>query len=304
MARLATPTAETETTLALIADPHVGVRSEGTSKIFQHTERNLRNAVEDINARDVDVALSVGDLTKDGEDYNYDAVEEILADLEAPFYAVPGNHDVPKAGDRHETMPVTEFADRYSPSGAFPFQLEVDDVDLVGVNTAGSREYLYDSHEGGLGPDADAVRETLAAADDPVVVSHYNLPAMFDQLRAHRDHVEHTMGIPPVTRDGETYVETLADGDTSLLFTGHLHVPATAEQGGVREAMVPTTCSYPQAYLTATVGPDGTTVRFHPVAGREGIRHGYAVRSKDSTTSRGLTAIAADRLARFPLVEE
>jgi len=81
-------------------------------------------------------------------------------------------------------------------------------------------------------------------------------------------------------------------------------MPATAEQGGVREAMVPTTCSYPQAYLTATVGPDGTTVRFHPVAGREGIRHGYAVRSKDSTTSRGLTAIAADRLARFPLAEE
>jgi hypothetical protein len=68
--------------------------------------------------------------------------------------------------------------------------------------------------------------------------------------------------------------------------------------------MVPTTCSFPQGYVTLTVGPDGTIVRFYPVAGRAGMRRGYAERSTDSTTARGLTAMAADRLARFPLVDE
>jgi len=305
MARLAAPTAPTETTLALVADPHVGVRSEGTSKIFQHTERHFRNALADADARGVDAVLSVGDITKDGEPWNYDAVDAAVADLDVPFYSVPGNHDVPKARDGHDTMPVAAYADRYAPGGEYPFHVEIGGVDVVGLNTAGDAGYLYDSHDGGI-PEGrrDAVRAAIGAADDPVVLSHYNLPTMFDQLRAHRDAVEHAMPLPPETRDPEAFVETLAAGDPAVVFTGHLHMPATAEQGGVRELMVPTTCSYPQAYLTATVGPDGTTVRFHAVAGREGVRHAYAVRTADSITSRGLTAIAADRLARFPLVEE
>ncbi|PSP64264.1 metallophosphoesterase [Halobacteriales archaeon QH_8_67_27] len=305
MARLAEPTAATETTLAAVADPHVGVRSEGTSKLFGRTEQHFRNAVDDIRERDIDVVCSAGDLTKDGEPYNYDVVNRILDDLDVPFYAVPGNHDVPKSRDEHNTMPVAEFASRYAPGSSYPFSASVGDVDIVGFNTAGTADWLFESHDGQFDPaKSDAIRETLAAADDPVVLSHYNLPAMFDQLRAHRDAVEPEMGIPPITRRGEAYAETLAEGDTSLLLTGHLHMPATATQAGVREVMVPTTCSFPQAYLTVTVGADGTTVRFHPVAGRDGMRHAFDERSTNSATSRGLTAMAADRLARFPLVDE
>ena len=47
MARLAEPTAATETTLAVVADPHVGKRSEGTSKLFDRTETHFRNALAD-----------------------------------------------------------------------------------------------------------------------------------------------------------------------------------------------------------------------------------------------------------------
>ena len=305
MARLAEPTAATETTLAVVADPHVGVRSEGTSKLFGRTEQHFRNAVDDICERDVDAVCSAGDLTKDGEPYNYDVVDRILNDLDVPFYAVPGNHDVPKSRDEHDTMPVAEFASRYSPDGSYPFSASVGDVDIVGFNTAGTADWLFESHDGQLDPaKSDAIRETLAAADNPIVLAHHNLPAMYNQLRAHRDAVEPEMGIPPITRRGEAYAETLAEGDTSLLLTGHLHMPATATQAGVREVMVPTTCSFPQAYLTVTVDADGTTVRFHPVAGRDGMRHAFDERSTNSATSRGLTAMAADRLARFPLVDE
>lgn len=305
MARLAAPTAPTETTLAVVADPHVATRAEGTSKLFEHTETHFRNAVADIAAREVDAALSVGDLTKDGEPWNYDAVADTLDGLDVPFYAVPGNHDVPKEGDEHDTPPVAEFADQYAPGGSYPFTASVGGVDLVGLNTAGTADFLFDSHDGAIDPDRiEAVRDALATADDPVVLSHFNLPAMAEQLRAHRDAVEPEMYIPPVTRDSDRFVETLADGGTSLLLTGHLHMPATAVEGGVREVMVPTTCSFPQGYVTLTVGPDGTIVRFYPVAGRAGMRRGYAERSTDSTTARGLTAMAADRLARFPLVDE
>ncbi|ESS12184.1 MAG: putative phosphohydrolase [uncultured archaeon A07HR60] len=305
MARLERPTAETETQLAVIADPHVGVRSEGGSKLFHLTETHLSNAVADINARNVDTVLSVGDLTKDGEPWNFDAVDGILEELDAPFYAIPGNHDVPKVSDRHETPSADAFANRYTPDGGYPFYHRVGDVDIVGLNTAGTAEYLTDTHQGGIATTArPAAREAVENADDPVVLSHFNLPATFDRLRAHRDDVAPDMAIPPTTRDGPAVRDLLASGDPGVVFTGHLHMPGTVLDGSVREVMVPTTCSYPQAYCTATIGPGGTTVRFHQVAATTGLRHAYATRSRSSTTSSELTAMAAERLARFPLVEE
>lgn len=305
VATLAEPTAADTTRLAVIADPHVATRSEGTSKLFDLTERHLRNAVADIRTRDVDAVLSVGDLTKDGEPWNFDAVDEILADLEAPFHAVPGNHDVPKAGDEHEPVPVSDFAARYSPAGRFPFSTSVGDVDIVGINTAGSARYLHDTHDGALNPDQlSDIASAFENTESPIVVTHHNLPAMYEQFRAHRDAVEPEMGIPPVTRDGDVFVETLGAADPSVLLTGHLHMPSTAMQGGVREVMVPTTCSFPQSYLTLTVGQEGTVVRLHPVASQDGIRAAYSVRSTDSIGSRGQTAMASERLAMLPFVDE
>ncbi len=304
LASLDRPTTETPTKLAVIADPHVATRAEGTSKLFDVTEQHFRNALADATARGVDAVLSVGDLTKDGEPWNVDAVDAAVADLDVPFYAIPGNHDVPKSSDEHETMPTTEFADRYAPDGEFPFLTTVAGVDVVGLNTAGTREFLFDTHDGALDPaNDDALRAVADRATDPVVLSHHNLPAMFDQLRAHRDAVEPEMGIPPVTRDGEGFVDQLTNIDPAMLLTGHLHMPATATQGGVRELMVPTSCSFPQAYLLLTVGPGGTNVRFQPVATRTGLRDAFAIRANESVTSRGLTAIASDRLASFPLVD-
>lgn len=305
VATLAEPTADDLTRLAVIADPHIATRSEGTSKLFDLTERHLRNAIADVRERDVDAVLSVGDLTKDGEQWNFDAVDDLLDDLNVPFYAVPGNHDVPKAGDEHEPVPVSEFAGRYSPEAGFPFSTSVGDVDIVGINSAGTAEFLYDTHDGALDP--GRLSDITAAFEDtenPIVLTHHNLPAMYEQFRAHRDSVEPEMGIPPVTRDGDVFVETLAAGDPSLLLTGHLHMPSTATQGGVREMMVPTTCSFPQSYLTLTIGREGTVVRLHPVASHGEVRTAYSVRSTDSIGSRGQTAMASERLAMLPFVDE
>ncbi len=304
MATLERPTAETETTLAIVADPHVAVRSEGSSKLFHLTESHLRNTVADINHRNVDAVFSVGDLTKDGESWNFEAVDAVLAELDAPFHAVPGNHDVSKTRDNHQTPPIDAFAERYAPASGFPFHIQVGDVDVVGLNTAGTESFLTDTHQGGIATAArPAAREAVETADDPIVLSHFNLPATFDQLRAHRDDVAPDMGIPPTTRDGAAIRDLLASGDPAVVFTGHLHMPGTVSDGTVREVMMPTTCSFPQAYCTATVGLNGTTVRFHPVASAAGLRTGFTIRSQSSTTSGELAAIAANRLARFPLVE-
>jgi 3',5'-cyclic AMP phosphodiesterase CpdA len=304
MARLERPRSESRTRLAVVADPHLATRETGTSKLFEHTERHLRNAFADIGARGVDQVVSVGDVTKDGEPWNYERFDELLADLDAPFLSVPGNHDVPKAGDEHETIPVTEYAERYAPE-QYPFVHRVGGVDLVCLNSSGTEETLYDSHDGLVTEDDVAwLRETLPGLETPVVVTHFNLPATSAQLRGHRDAVEREMAIPPVLRDPEPFVDALATNDVPLMFAGHLHMPTTAVQRGVREVMVPTTCSFPQAYLLVDVGPRGTEVRMVPVADHGGIRYGHAARWNGSVTSRGLTAMAAVRCAQFPLVDE
>ncbi|WP_313691609.1 metallophosphoesterase family protein [Halorarum halobium] len=302
LARLDAPAGE-HTRFAVLADAHVSTREEGTSKLFDHTLAHLEAAVADINERDVDVVLSPGDLTKDGEPWNYDAVDGALDALEAPFFAVPGNHDVPKAGDEHDTPPVSRFAERYGP-GRLPFHVEVGGLDVVGVNSAGTADRLFERHEGRVDEETNAwLAETLADADTPVVLSHHNLPPVDDQIAAHRE-IEPEMVEIPGMLDADPFAEALAAGGTDLLLTGHYHLPATGRYDGVREIATPATCSFPQSYLLCETTPAGTEIRLVPVADEVGLETGHHGRAGDSATSRGLTAIAAARLASFPLVSE
>jgi predicted phosphodiesterase len=303
VARLARPTAE-HTRLAVVADPHVAVRAEGTSKLFERTQAHFAAALDDIAERGVDAVLSPGDLTKDGEPWNYEAVDDALATLDAPFYAVPGNHDVPKNGDGHDAPPLARFADEYGP-GELPYRVEVGGVDVLGLNSAGAVDRLTDTHDGRVD---EAQREWLAAeldaAETPVALVHHNFPPVTGQLSAHREAVEPEMAEIPGLRDADPLAATLADGGAALALTGHYHLPATGVHRGVREVATPTTCSFPQSYLLVDVTPEGTTIRLVPVADETGLETAHARRVGDSTTARALTSIAAARVASFPLVEE
>lgn len=311
LARLRAPAGE-HTRFAVVADPHVSTRAEGTSKLLELTEDRLAAAFDDIRGRDVDAVLSPGDLTKDGEPWNYGAVDELLADLDVPFYAVPGNHDVPKERDEHETPGLDRFVEQYTPADpvargpdGLSYRVSVGGLDLIGLNSAGTAERLFDSHEGHVD---DAQREWLAdqldSAETPVVLLHHNLPEVTAQLDAHREAVEPEMVDIPAMRDPDPLVETLADGDAELVLSGHYHLPTTAVSGGVREIAAPTTCSFPQSYLLCDVTPEGTTVRLVAVADDIGLETSHARRIADSETARALTSIGAARLAAAPLVDE
>lgn len=62
------------------------------------TAAYLRRAVAAINAIAPDAVIFSGDLTDAGGAAEFDALQEILAGLRAPLFAVPGNHD------RRETL--------------------------------------------------------------------------------------------------------------------------------------------------------------------------------------------------------
>ncbi|WP_158854637.1 metallophosphoesterase [Halorhabdus sp. CUG00001] len=304
MAQLDRPTTSTPVRLAAIADPHVSTRADGTSKLFEHTLDHFVAAVDDIASRDVDAVVSPGDLTKDGEPWNAEAAADALDGLDVPVYAVPGNHDVPKDGDDHDAITVGDFADQFGP-GSYPFHEQVGDIDVLGVNSAGHADRLTDTHDGHVDADQRAwLASELDRTDESLVVVHHNLGSVTEQLRRHRDRVAETMAIPPTMRETDRLVDVLADGDVSLVLTGHFHLPLLGVDRGVRELATPTTCSFPQSYLLLEITPAGTDVRLVPIADVDGLELAHDRRARDSVTARGLTSIGAARLASMPLAVE
>jgi DNA repair exonuclease SbcCD nuclease subunit len=279
--------------------------------VYHRSGDRLRTALEDAERRGVDAVVFAGDLTKDGAPSEYDHFEHIVSDLSTPWFAVPGNHDVPKAspedwdyGDDHESPSVEWFAERYAPTDGLPFVERVGGVDIVGLNSAKMPDdSLLETGDGQVSNDqVTFLEETLPDLSNPVVLMHHNTPAMYDQFRTFRERFRPEMGMPPVMRDPEPVIDVLVDHDVPLALTGHLHNPGVAETGPLREVTVPATGSYPQAYLLVEVGPDGTTISYVPVADIEGMAEAHTLREEGGETSAGYTAFGAIRVARFPLL--
>jgi hypothetical protein len=297
LARFAAPRSDTETTLAVFSDPHLSTDEEGSWKVYHRTEARLRAAVADANAREVDGVVVAGDLTKDGHPDEFDGVADVLADSNAPVLAVPGNHDVPKAFDDHETPPVSAFADRFAPD-EFPLREQLGGVDVLGLNSASAPGGELDAtHDGAISDNQLAWLEaTLPETDAPLVVSHHNLPGL-DSCVGETADAPH----PPVG-DAPAFVDALA-GHDALHLSGHVHLPA-AISGDVRGSVCPALSSFPQAYTLAEVGSEGTTLRMVPVADSGGIEEAHDLARNHSDRSADIAEMVRSQLTDLPLAEE
>lgn len=302
MGRLERPTASERTTIAVIGDPHIPRASVDSLKLFQ-SDVFLERAVEDVNARSVDTVLFVGDLTMDGFDEEYDRFDDVVEPLDVPWVAIPGNHDVWKTYDDHDSPPIEVFEERYTPDG-LPFTIEQGDLDVIALDSS-SDEDVNDTHDGLVSADQVAwLDDQLHRATNPIVTLHHALPSMLDQFKAYREAVDPDLGTPPVLQDPEPLVDTLLEHDVQLVLTGHLHIPSIAEIDSLREVNAPATSTFPPAYLVLEVGPDGTVVRYVPLGDVEEIRMAYDRRSGLKPKAEALTAMASARTAAFPLVDD
>ena len=78
--------------IAQISDTHILARSSDEPEGAARAE-NLRRCVADINRQGVDVVVHTGDSVHHGMAEEYAHLREILAELEAPLFLVPGNRD-------------------------------------------------------------------------------------------------------------------------------------------------------------------------------------------------------------------
>ena len=78
--------------IAQISDTHILARSSDQAVGVRRAE-NLRRCIADINRQGVDLVVHTGDTVQDGMAEEYAHLREILADLEAPLFLIPGNRD-------------------------------------------------------------------------------------------------------------------------------------------------------------------------------------------------------------------
>ena len=104
--------------LAILSDIHVTPGNDNEGK--------LREAVDEINAMDVDAVMVTGDLTNDGTDEQLNNVKSVLDNITHPQYVIPGNHE-----DTWSQSACKTFNDLW---GDDRFVFTVDNLVIIGMN--------------------------------------------------------------------------------------------------------------------------------------------------------------------------
>lgn len=297
IARFQRPTADRKTNIAVIGDPHVSTRGEGGQRLPEHSEEHFQRTIADVNCRAYDGAVSVGDLSANGGPWDFEAVDQILADLDISFASIPGNHDVPATSSaNHEVLSQDEFEKRYA-GGSVPFVYSIGDVELVGLDSMRLRKTLYKGTES---EQLAWLDDALGRTDDPIVMIHHPLPGITDWLMEYNERIEN-VEISRLWPNPDPLLDVLNDHDVSLVLSGHKHIPGVARTGTTWEVMAPSTCTYPQGYIRLEVGPQGTDAYFIPVATHEELQEAFLRRYTAFPKTRMYASAGAVFLSSSPV---
>jgi len=301
LARFARPTADRRTRLAVVADLHLSLDERGGWRVARRTGERLEAAVRALNDRPLDGVLFDGDLVQSGARREFDAFDRIADRLDAPLFAVPGNHDLVQR-DRSDGSQLTlpEFERRYAPA-ELPYRRRVGGVDLVGLNSnASTRETLAGSFEGRLeAATLTWLDDVLEDADCPVVAVHHTLEPVRSLYRRGQHHLPIEDGGSPGFANADELLDVLARNDAPLVLTGHLHVPTVARSGPVREFTVPPLGPFPCGYTLLDVDERGTTATYHSIADFDRRAEALGL-----GLDQDRVLLAGAQLAGLPLVDE
>lgn len=212
-----------------ITDTHIvapGALAYGRSD----TAQALRRAVATINEKlplleGVDCAIITGDLTDHGTPEEYAHFATIMADLNLPWQAVPGNHD------RRDAMRAAFGAASWMPGeGPIQWVRDFGPFCVIGLDTL-----LEGAHHGVLCPDGCAFLDAALAsigAQPAVIATHH--PWM-------------QSGIPAMDADnlhgGAALMARLEAHPAPMrMISGHVHRAVTGQIGRVTCQIAPATC--------------------------------------------------------------
>ena len=166
---------------------------------------SLDKGIKQVNEAEPDVVIITGDLTDWGLKFEFEGVQKLLEEINAPYLTVAGNHDARHTGYvLYEKMFCKKTGKRY-------YSKKMDDYILYGLDSAEP-----DLDTGHLGRDQlDWLERRLKKNDKlPIIFLHH-----------------HVIPVPNVGRernvlvDAGSALELFNRHDLPLILTGHKHYP-------------------------------------------------------------------------------
>jgi len=161
--------------------------------------------VERINQREVEFVVHLGDMVPSGNEDEYRAFLDTMAELDCPYFTVPGNHDTRNDG-----------YDLYTRTLAPAYH---------GFRLGGYRFLFLDSSRMGLDDQQWAWLEEALCVDEPTVI-FMHVPAVDPRGK------DHGFLNQDDARDFMNLVERHSDS-VRAVFSGHVHVFDQADVSGV-----------------------------------------------------------------------
>ncbi len=210
--------------IAQISDTHILPKLSDEAAAISRAD-NLRQCIADINRQGVDVVIHTGDSVQNGTAEEYAYLREILDQLEAPLFLVPGNRD------RRDAL-RTAFADLSYMAGTGDFvNYAVEDyrVRLIGLDTVETGE-----RKGFFGESRRAwLEETLASEPDRPTVLFFHHPPFdvpsMDYVGGYRHPEDATNFAALVTRHRAVV----------RIMCGHVHCLHGEQWGGTTASSMP-----------------------------------------------------------------
>jgi 3',5'-cyclic AMP phosphodiesterase CpdA len=175
------------------------------SDIHDNTKTFAR-FVELVHQSRPEMVLFTGDLTLSGQTDQFDLMFDRLPELETPFYATLGNHEL-----------MGSAADR--------FEKRIGPAD-VSFNVRGVQVMLLDSANALIAPESYGwIAQQLSQRPDGPALVLTHIPPL--DPAGTRDHAF------SVREDAEHLLQVLSDGAVTHLFVGHIHTWATYSMRGI-----------------------------------------------------------------------
>lgn len=207
--------------LAVLSDTHLA--PAGTPPTawhnaidFDRAEPLLRAAVAALATEQADAVAFLGDLTHFGDPASVNRALDLVASLDRPIWAVPGNHDLDS-----EPGALTEAGERAISSvtvapwaTASTAGFGVAGVDLANAETAA--------------PESIAALRNARNASPLVVLTHYPVLSLADQLAA-----EGLADAGDVTNRDDLDAALRPRSGPTIVLHGHLHVRASRVRGRI-----------------------------------------------------------------------
>jgi len=196
-----------------------------------HDERLASGLADDIAAQNADLVVISGDFAQVGTKEEFVAARAFLDKLTTPFFAVPGNHDVPAINVLRRFIDPYGLYRRYIAKELEPFLVQ-DKVAFAGIRSSRRFRLEWNWGHGTISQyQLDALERRFAAAPPDalrvVVVHHPLLHPATPMLRPTK-----------LVKHADEALQTFARLGVRLVLSGHFHlsyVRRHEEVGAIKE---------------------------------------------------------------------